>query len=550
MTLEMKDAGGLVERVGGLIMRLVNQGPSDHGAGGKSGSSEGFKAMQDMLGSSLAKESAVGVFAVGKTGQTFKPQLLGVSRVTKDSAALFEGLLPKKPGAKVGNYQFGRQGSLFAGMSGGLVYFSTDKDLLMSYLGRLSGKNAPRLVGSQAYTTPKRNVGAQELSVFMNFSASAKVIRSQLAQMFLPRLFSPAVDALDTLGQYAGGLSTTNAGLNASSALVANAEGKDQPLYRILTHSTEFHVQDIIPGTAEGVTARACAPESGAYVGRWLTRFDLLDPTGFLTDSQLAAHLERAGQYLGSECAQVTLAGSSKAALLDSKDTLASLKQSVSYQRVRDMKAASEHMPAYTQSVNEALRGMSGALDRLLKDDAAGGVTKALPMQAGLTNQMGSSLDDLSKSLANLKMVYAFRGDYLITAFSPEALAAALDEKAPTLAQNTDFQNAKLGLSGAGWTYQTNRPDVTPEEIGALLPEDLMGDSEEDLLAELDNEDLTDEERATLEELLAEQQDAASMPQQMKTALADLINRYDGQTSQTQVTQNVVLTKASVKYRW
>ena len=91
---------------------------------------------------------------------------------------------------------------------------------------------------------------------------------------------------------------------------------------------------------------------------------------------------------------------------------------------------------------------------------------------------------------------------------------------------------------------------MTPEEIGALLPEDLMGDSEEDLLAELDNEDLTDEERATLEELLAEQQDAASMPQQMKTALADLINRYDGQTSQTQVTQNVVLTKASVKYRW
>lgn len=554
LTVETKDAGGMVKRFGGLLSALTGeaqgQGKGDRKHAPNGASANQSQIFSDMLGSSIAKEAVVGVFAVGQTGRPFSPGVLGVSRVNQESQGLFSALLPKKAGAKVGKYEFARQGSVFAGMSGGLVYFSTDKALLMSYLGRLSGKDAPRLLNSLPYTTSKRSVGAQEMSLFMNFSATAKVLRSQLAQMSLPRLFSPAVDALDTLGQYAGGFNTTDKGFTTTSALVANAQGKDQPLYRILTDSTEFHVQEIIPAQIESVKATACAPESGAYFGRWLTRLDLFDPTGFLTDSQLASHLEQSGQYLGHECAQVTLVGSTKSGFAQPRNPLASLGYIVSYQRVRDLDAAKAHLPSYVNSVNTALARLADSLSGLLKEDGLSSLTSALPAQAAAAGQLGNSalsgLVELDQALKNLKMVYAFRGDYLITAFSPEALQTALDESAAPLAQDSAFQAAQLSMTGAGWSYQSDPPEITPADFQALLPDPAQSNE-----LDLDTSDLTDEERAALEALLSEDDAGGSLyDQKMLGVFTELMNRYDGMVSQKQVMGNVVLTKSDIKYRW
>ncbi|CAM3841968.1 hypothetical protein [Deinococcus frigens] len=65
----------------------------------------------------------------------------------------------------------------------------------------------------------------------------------------------------------------------------------------------------------------------------------LLDPLGFLSDSQLASHLERSAAWLGHECARVTLAGGMKSGL-NAGNPLSSLDYSVSYQRVADLNAA------------------------------------------------------------------------------------------------------------------------------------------------------------------------------------------------------------------
>ncbi|THF85062.1 hypothetical protein E7T09_18670 [Deinococcus sp. KSM4-11] len=560
LTLETRDAAGAIGRLSGVLGRVMDQvaGPDAQGT-------QTMNGLQELMKGSIGKEAAVGVFTVGRSAQTYSPELLAVSRVDDLSAEFFGSLLKKKTGARVGVYTFARQDDVYAGMAGGLVYVSTNKDLLMGYLGRLSGKAAPRLQGSAAYTAARRPVGTQELALYVNFSAAAKVIRGELARVALPRLLSPVVDAIDTLGQYSAGFTTTDAGLTAASAHVVNAQGKDQPLSRLLTASTDFHVQDIIPASAEGVEASACAPESGAYMARWLNRVDLFDPLGFLTDSQLADHLERAGQYLGGECAQVTLAGGLKSGL-DTRDQLSGLAHRVSYQRVRDLDAAKAHLPEYTASVNAAIAGLGGSLDSLMKlgqssllDDLPGSLKDSAGMGSAA---LDGSVQQLQKMLGGLKMVYAFRGDYVITAWNDEALKAALDDTAPTLGQDEAFQAANLPMTGASWSYQPDLPEISESDFQAVLKDALAraaAPAESAAEPTTATSAMTEEERAMQAAIDAlgpqtgrgsSKGGLDSMLEGVSGVMTDLINRYDGMTAQSRVQGNVILGKSSLKYRW
>lgn len=535
LTLETHDAEPALERLTGLLSGVVGAAGKLAGDAGDAdeeeedgGSDAAVGAVQAVLSDLLGREGVAGVFAVQGPRGTFSPELLAVARAGELSGELLGGGLPDKPGARVGNYGFSRLGKVFAGQSGELVYVSTDKALLMSYLGRLSGKAAPTLAASAPYAAATRAAGPQELSLYANFSAVAKVVRSQLARTGLPRLLSPVVDALDTLGQYAGGLTTTEEGMTTASVGVVNPAGKDAPLRRILGATTDFAVQDIIPADAEAVQASACAPESQAYLGRWLTRLDLFEPFGFLTDSQLASHLERSGTYLGGECARVSLAGGTLAGL-DISDPAVSLRYAVTYQRVTDQAAAEAHMPEYARSVNEAIVGLRGSFKTLLGSSigalsglgmGGGGLSAAevaeLARESAGTG-LDTSRDDLDTLLGKLKLVYGFRDGYLVTAFSPEALAAAMDPAAPALGQSEAFKAAGLTLTGSGgWSYQPNLPEISGEALAGALPEGEEGE----------------------------------MAAPFMGVLADLVNRYDGMTSQRNVQGNVIISKANVLYRW
>ena len=525
--------------------RIVGLGAD---AAAKLGQSEDLtgtvKGMQEILNGSVADEAVLGVFAVGKSGQPFMPQVLAATRVTAQARDLLSDLIPDRAGARVGNFTFSRQGSVFVGMSQNMAYFSTDKDLLMAYLGRLSGKSAPRLMESASYTVPTRSLGQQEMSLYLNFSGAAKVARSQLGRLGFPRLLSPLVDALDTLGQYAGGLTTTAGGLTTAGAHVVNTAGKDTALARLLTHQTTFGVANIIPAAAESVVANACAPETGPYTARWLTRFDLLDPFGFLSDSQLASHLERSAQYLGDECAQVVMAGGTTSSLNSEADPLAGMTHTVYYQRVRDRAAAEAELPGYVASVNRAFQGLGQSVGELLKNGE-------VPLEAELAM---SSLGDLGGALSGLKMVYGFRGDYVVFAFSDVTLKAALDESAEPLIADSSFQAAQLPQTGAGWQFSRNLPDFTPQDFGLAASDEGAQEDTGLGLTEEDYADLTDEERAALEELDALLADLGpsgpSVEQQVGVVMADLFNRYDGMTASKSVRGNVVLSKSNVSYRW
>ena len=512
LTLETRSAGPALNRLLGLVGQI-----------GKAAGQGDLGSVTDVAGGilkgTLGNEGVAGVFSVGTPRSGFTPALLAVSRVDAESGKFLADTVPRKPGAKIGRYSFVRDNDMFVGLSNGLVYVSSDKGLLMGYLGRLNGSAGPRLNASTAYTTPQRAVGQQELGLYVNFSATAKVIRGQLGKVFLPRLLSPIVDALDTLGTYAAGFSTTEQGLTAQSAHLPNAAGKDGPLYSILTHTTDFAVQNIIPASAVSVSAAACAPESNGYLGRWLTRIDLLDPTGFLTDSQLAANLETSARYLGDECAQAVLPGA---------DVLNGL--NVSYQSVTDMDAARIHMPQYAAAFNTALQGLSGTLDDLYGKISAlsgtgGTSSKGRVSQAQRSLQLSTQaqLGTLKKSLSKLKFVYAFRGDYVVTSFSEQALAAALKE-GDVLTDDAGFMAADLKVQGtSAWQYGRAPEELTSDAFLKAL----------NATGQLQQAGLSEKMFAPLAE-----------------SFTDLYNRYKGMSSQSTVENGLILSRSSVRYDW
>ncbi|GAA4020524.1 hypothetical protein GCM10022631_37830 [Deinococcus rubellus] len=531
LTLETHDAGGALDRFAGLLTSVMKNVGSPQES---QGMLTDLGGMQQILKSSIGKEAVLGVFSVGAAQQTFEPQLLAVTRVDEFSSEFFRSMITKKPGAKVGLYPFVRQDGLFVGQARELVYLSSDKTLLMNYLARLSGKVAPRLNRSATYSVPMQATGPQELSLFFNFSGMAKLARTQLARVLLPRLLSPVVDALDTLGQYAAGFSTTPGGLTAQSAHAANPYGKDTPLYRILTHRSDFGVQALIPASAESVVARACAPEQNAYTARWLTRIDLFDPFGFLTDSQLASHLEQSSRYLGDECAQVSLAGG-MAAAIDGSDPLKSFDYSVTYQKVSDMQAARAAMPEYAASLNQAIAALPKSLGALMKSANAASL-QGLAEEGGMsaltfgaaTSGLAQSMQQIDALLGRLKLVYAFKDGYLITAYSPAALAAALADNVARLADAADFQAANLNLgASAGWQYARAPQKVTSAQLMKLFTRNLPANSSS-----------------------RDQQEMNSVFKPVASAASDLINRYGGMSSQSSVMNNLVTSQSSVVYRW
>ncbi len=517
LTLQTNGAGPTFDRLLGLVQSAAKDEDLGNAATGLGGLFKG----------SIGNEATLGVFSVGTPQGGFAPALLAVSRLDVASTGLFRSLIPKKAGAKIGAYTFVRQDDLFVGLGGGLVYLSSDKKLLMDYLARLGGKAAPRLDTSAAYATPMKAVGEQELSVYLNFSATAKVVRGQLGRVLVPRLLSPLVDALDTLGSYAAGFSTTDTGLSAQSAQLPNPAGKDTPLYSVLTHTADFAVQSVIPASAELVQASACAPESAPYTARWLTRIDLLDPTGFLTDSQLAAHLEESSRYLGDECAKVALAGSGRSGL-DASGTRG-FDYMASYQRVSDMEMARAKLPAYAASLNAAVQGLSQTLGTLSSTLNTLGGTGGSGKNRGSAALQGSQaqIDMFRRQIAAIKVVYGFRGDYLVMANSERALAAALDETAPVLADDAAFQAADLNFAGvAGWSYGVAGAKLTPADVTGLLGRSAQLNSASD--------------RAALKSVIGP----------VSEVTANLINRYQGMSSQTTVTGGLILNTATVQYDW
>ncbi|MFB9993346.1 hypothetical protein ACFFLM_15355 [Deinococcus oregonensis] len=477
-----------------------------------------------LLNNSFNNEATVGLFTVGDAKTGFDLHYLIAVRTKGDAKKLFieDGLMGvPKATARIGQYGLARDGDSFSGQQGDLLYTSDNKALLMNYLGKLSGKAGPRLASSPAYSLATRQAGTQELSAFLNFSAAAKLVRGAFGkEIGLPRLLSPVVDAVDTLGQWRGGLSSTASGLKTSSAHTVNPEGKDASLRTLLTHTRDnFEIGRLIPADASAVSVNACHSGTGAYLGRWLTRFDLLEPTGFLSDTQLAAELEMQSRYLGDECAQITARGV-QPSKTTSAGLLSSLVSTVSIQSVTDEALARRQMDGLTRSVNAALRSSLTQVYGLANGFGDSGSEQETAIFAPLL----SMLDP--KQLDEVSMRHAFKDGYLITAFSQAALDQVLN--APeTLQDNAQF-NALKGNAGVTWSPKPSEA-FTAESLLEKIQTQLSGNPAAGLLADPE-----------MQEMAGPALDA----------FAGVLNRYGGAWSRTNVTGNSRITQGEVQFDW
>lgn len=529
-TLESKESADTLTKLVGLADGILSK-VDDSGE-----ISEIAQMFGDIVSQSIGQDAVASLYEMSG-----EPQILLASKVSKELADsdIVADFLPEKQSLKVGSYTFGYDGvDIYAGMSQGLVYMSTNKYLLEAYLKRLSGVKAPTMGNTRPYRLISQERGEQALSFFVDFTTLADWGRTLLKEIKMPRLLSPIVDAVDTLGRFSAGFTATPEGISAKSALLANKYGKDQPLYNILTHSSNSKLQNIIPANVEQASMYACHSDLNGYLGRWLTRFDLLDPTGLLTDSQMASNLEKSALYLGDECGSAILAGGTKASL-NVVDSTAPLRYMVAYQRVDDMQAAKQHMPAYVAAWNSALKNASKEIKNM--SHLGDLLDKGLPGGNKLSSRMGlglSSLTEIETMFQDLELNYGFKDGYLVMAFSKDALQSALQkDDEPTLASSPKFtaELANLGLADQSqqaaklnsWIYAPKAVELSAEDFDQIFDEVLETLDE-------DTEDM---------ELLA----ALGM---FSDALADLDARYGGSATYSQVMDDLVVGYSKVKYRW
>lgn len=514
-TLELHQADAAIDRTGRLLSSVLS---SFDEPDKQDGLANMFGAMAK---EAVGEEAILGVFNVAGS-----PHFLASSKLTNKE--MFNMLFPeldtpshKYKTYRVNDYSFIRdEDNIYFGVKNDVFYISSNRYLLESYLNRLSGKKAPKLTKSVAYSRTMKHTKNEEFSMFLDFSATSKMLKGLLDDIYLPRLLSPITEGLDTLGQMAFGMSSTEEGMETVSAHQPKWYGKDKALYQILTHTTDFEVQNIIPSDVESVRAFVCDPQINAYVGNWVSRFDLFDPTGFLMDSQLVNHMNKSSSYLGDECAQVMLNGGNTAAFTTIKPEEA-FKHSVTLYKVADMEKAKKHMPLYAASFNKSIQQLNSSL----QNNFSGILGSKLRGEIKKFDDI-ADIEIIQDLFGIFKMHYAFKGDYLIIANGPEAIEKVL--KADNfLSDDSQFREENLKTEGVGgWSYERDFEDITTEQLDVFI---------EEMISE-ENKDSSEE-------------DIVQISNVMET-IAEIINRYDGLTSERTVKRGLILEKTNIRFRW
>jgi hypothetical protein len=170
-------------------------------------------------------------------------------------------------------------GEITAGMGNGLIYLSTNPDLLRGYLKRIQGQNAPVLTNNAGYNAAMNGVGDGFLRWMVNFSSAAQL--AQRAGMVSPRV----VAALRTLNLTSSAMRVTARGAETKSLTLLNPNGGDATLYKLLTYTPDkLQLLEQLPANA--AMANVFATDTSGwldYLGTWLGE------AGFTNAEQRAA---------------------------------------------------------------------------------------------------------------------------------------------------------------------------------------------------------------------------------------------------------------------
>lgn len=175
---------------------------------------------------------------------------------------------PRAARLREGNFVAIKDGDLWFGMEYGLVYLSSNPDLLRGYLRRLRGQNLPVLTRGTAYKAVMDGVGPGWARYFFNLGGIAQWLsRSPDAREVPPRVFA----VLRTLNLHGAAQRITAAGVENRTLSILNPGGGDPELFRLLTYSPErLELTTQLPAQTNGAAVVALDTAGWLkYFGSW-----------------------------------------------------------------------------------------------------------------------------------------------------------------------------------------------------------------------------------------------------------------------------------------
>jgi hypothetical protein len=221
------------------------------------------------------RDIAVSAYSVGGN-----PEFLAVVRMTPKNLIVntftnsFNDAMKRtdtKDKLREGNYLAALSDGMAAGIGNNLFYFSTNKDLLRSYLKRLNGQVLPVLVNNPVYQAVNSVTGDGFFKTTIHYSAVAQLLQRDKT---VPKNI---LAILKTLNVSSGVSSIVEDGLETRTLSQLNPNGGDAALYRLLTYKPEkLELLQDLPSSAPSASVFATDTNGWLdYLQAWLPELEL-----------------------------------------------------------------------------------------------------------------------------------------------------------------------------------------------------------------------------------------------------------------------------------
>ena len=470
VAIEINDLGGVRKNASSFVkefdrLKLPSVLAEASGAG-KSEQKATEAQLNDFL-TLLDREGFVAIYASAKSTVGYLLAARPASNAEKQIKAMQARAIKSgvQGSLKIQGFPVYRSSFMNFGYSGGLAYAASDTALLNKFLSGVKGiKKEVSLGGSSSFSEVMNEVGSGNMRLYADLRNVTQIGRAIIDGIDpeLPGIkLEPVLDAITTLGRFAGAWKVSSEGIESTQYLVPEKRGVDKQFAQLITPKTTANLKaaEVVPASAVGFTTQNL-DVTGWY--NWLS--GLVDRTG-LNEGGLAPFFK---QEFGLDVQKEVLSwmsGEYATATFNLKTTssaagsnpLAMLGDGVTYLGVSDENAAKNSMAKILPKLIET--GLS------LASQSKGNLSPTKTTISGVE----VTRYPISQGVA---LVTAIKNGFLMLSNSDQAMLAALSSGA-RLSDSATFKSAMARVPKDALSYgygdTTATLNSSADTIGSLL---------------------------------------------------------------------------------
>jgi hypothetical protein len=469
LALEVNDLGGVRKNAASFVKEFerlkLSSVLAEASGASKTEQKTTEKQLNDFL-TLLDREGFVAVYASAKSTVGYLLAARPASNADKQIKAMQAAAIKVgvQGSLKIQGFPVYKSGLLNYGYSGGLAYAASDTTILGKFLGSVKGTNKElALGGSSSFSEVMNEVGSGNLRVYADLRNVTQLGRAIIDGIDpeLPGIkLEPVLDAVTTLGRFAGAWKVSSEGIESTQYLVPEKRGVDKQFAQLLTPKTSANLKaaGVIPASAVGFTTQQL--DVNGWYG-WLS--GLVDRTG-LNDGGLAPFFK---QEFGLDVQKDVLTWMTgeyatanfniKAASVAGNNPLAMLGDGVTYLGVNDEAAAKSSLAKILPRLIETglqLANQTQGKQSVSKTTISGVEITRYPLTQGVA------------------LITAVKNGFLMVSNSDQAMLAALAGGA-RLDESAGFKSAMTRVPKDALSYgygdTTTSLNSTADTIGSLL---------------------------------------------------------------------------------